>query len=80
MLQHFLKILLESGGQCCAETQNKLNCEVKRLNDPVLIKNRDLKQPGRRAKWTPTGSVLTKPATSAHVSDVVYMAFRTSNV
>ena len=41
---------------------------------------RDLKQPGRRAKWTPTGSVLTKPATSAHVSDVVHMAFRTSNV
>ena len=37
----------------------------------------DLKQPGRRAQWTPTGSVLTKPATSAHVSDVVHMAFRT---
>ena len=41
---------------------------------------RDLKQPGRRAKGTPTGSVLTKPATSAHVSDVVHMAFRTTNM
>ena len=40
-------------------------------------KNRDLKQPRRRAEWTPTGSALTKPATSAHVSDVVHMAFRT---
>ena len=40
----------------------------------------DLKQPGRRAKWTTTGSVLMKPATSAHVSDVVHMAFWTSNV
>ena len=39
--------------------------------------NRDLKQPRRRAKWTPSGSVLTKPATSAHVGDVVHMAFRT---
>ena len=39
--------------------------------------NRDLKQPRRRAQWTTTGSVLTKPATSAHVSDVVHMAFRT---
>ena len=39
--------------------------------------NRDLKQPRRRAEWTPAGSVLTKPATSAHVSDVVHMAFRT---
>ena len=39
--------------------------------------NRDLKQPRRRAEWTPTGSVLTKPATSAHVSDVLHMAFRT---
>ena len=37
----------------------------------------DLKQPRRRAEWTPTGSVLMKPATSAHVSDVVHMAFRT---
>ena len=37
---------------------------------------RDLKQPRRRAEWTPTGNVLTKPATSAHVSDVVHMAFR----
>ena len=37
---------------------------------------RDLKQPRRRAKWTPTRSILTKPATSAHVSDVVHMAFR----
>ena len=37
---------------------------------------RDLKQPRRRAEWTPTGSVLTKPATSAYVSDVVHMAFR----
>ena len=36
----------------------------------------DLKQPRRRAEWTPTGSVLMKPATSAHVSDVVHMAFR----
>jgi len=41
---------------------------------------RDLKQPGQRAKWTPTGSLLTKPATSAHVTDVVHMAFRASNV
>ena len=38
---------------------------------------RDLKQPRRRAQWTTTGSVLTKPATSAHVSDVVHMVFRT---
>ena len=37
---------------------------------------RDLKQPRRRAEWTPSGSVLTRPATSAHVSDVVHMAFR----
>ena len=36
---------------------------------------RPLKQPSRWAKWTPTGSVLTKPATSAHVSDVVRMAW-----
>ena len=42
-----------------------------------LLTNRDLKQPRRRAEWTPTGSVLTKLATSAHVSDVVHMAFRT---
>ena len=39
--------------------------------------NRDLKQPRRRAEWTPTGNVLTKPATSACVIDVVHMAFRT---
>ena len=38
---------------------------------------RDLKQPRRRAKWTPTGSVMTKLATSTHVSDVVHMALRT---
>ena len=38
--------------------------------------DRDLKQPRRRAEWTPTGSVLTKPATSAYVSDVVHMVFR----
>ena len=37
---------------------------------------RDLKQPRRRTEWTPTGSVLMKPATSAHVKDVVHMAFR----
>ena len=38
--------------------------------------NRDLKQPRRRAEWTAIGSVLTKPATSAHVSNFVHMAFR----
>ena len=43
----------------------------------VIIIIRDLKQPRRRAEWTPTESVLTKPATSAHVSDVVHIAFRT---
>ena len=40
----------------------------------------NLGSPGRRAKWTPTWSVLTNPVTSAHVSDVVHMAFRRSNV
>ena len=38
---------------------------------------RDFKQPRRRAEWTPTGSVLTKSSTSAHVSYVVHIAFRT---
>ena len=38
--------------------------------------SRDLKQPRRRTEWTPTESVLTKPATSVHVSDVIHMAFR----
>ena len=42
--------------------------------------NRGLKQSGRRAKWTPTESVLTKPKRSSCGCDVVYMAFRTSNV
>ena len=43
----------------------------------LRINKRDLKQARRRAEWTPTGSVLTKRATSAHVSDFVHMAFRT---
>ena len=47
------------------------------LNSRSHAVNRDLKQPRRRAEWTPTGSVLTKQATSAHISDVVHMAFRT---
>ena len=47
------------------------------VNSDLKLSIRDLKQPRRRAEWTLTGSVLTKPATSAHVSDVVHMAFRT---
>ena len=52
-------------------------CFTHSLRSLLNIVIRDLKQPRRQAEWTSTGSVLTKPATSAHVSDVVHMAFRT---
>ena len=32
-----------------------------------LLNNRDLKQPRRRAEWTPTGSARANSKTTAHV-------------
>ena len=39
--------------------------------------SRDLKQPRRRAEWTPTGSARANSTTTAHVNAVVHISFRT---